>query len=205
MDELIAGIDRQSLAEAGGCQSGVTAIRRQPVQSHRVRDQRRRNPVGPHTATGPISNPWDFRGILDNRRSSSAQAREGRRFPLGSRQLQACCSGRPRPKRGDRLDLVPPRARPQCRRSVSFQRQRVGRSLVVDPPTQEVRPRILEGAFDRKVDPAQALDGLDEIVIRERDPVAWVGVERDRDPDGAGNVAEAGEASAQTEACLDQV
>ena len=73
MDELIAGIDRQSLAEAGRCQSGVTAIRRQPVQSYRVRDQRRRNPVGPHTATGPISNPWDFRGILDNRRSSSAQ------------------------------------------------------------------------------------------------------------------------------------
>ena len=83
---------------------------------------------------------------------------------------------RPRPKRGDRLDLVPPGARPQCRRGLSCPRQRVRGSLVVDPPTQEVRPRILDGAFDRKVDSAQALDGFDEIIIRERDPVAWVGV-----------------------------
>ena len=58
----------------------------------------------------------------------------------------------------------------------------VGSSLVVDPPTHEVRPRLLDGAFDRKVDSAQTLDSFEEILIGKRDPVPWVGVLRDRYP-----------------------
>src|ERR1700722_5373156 len=71
----------------------------------------------------------------------------------------------PWPQGCDLLHFVPPGARPQGRRGVNRQCQRVRGSLVVDPPAQEICPRVLEGALDRIVDSAQAIDGLDKIVV----------------------------------------